>query len=194
MDGGDGCTLWIVLMQLYTSGLPGWLSSEKSASSAGDAGDASSIPGSRRAPGGGHGNPLQYSCLENPMDRGGCWAVIHRGAKSQTWLKQLCMHAYLKMVKMVHFMLHALYHNFKKQEKEKKCSLSSVEPQGFWVFPGGWGRTLSDCPLWRVKNSGYGPDPCARFPGFTPWSWHFSQLLFASASSSVKWEQWSWLQ
>ena len=37
---------------------------------AGDTGDASSIPGSGRFPGGGHGNPLQYSCLENPMDRG----------------------------------------------------------------------------------------------------------------------------
>ena len=37
---------------------------------AGDLKDASSIPGSRRSPGGGHGNPLQYSCLENPMDRG----------------------------------------------------------------------------------------------------------------------------
>ena len=84
MDGGDGCTMWIVLMPLCTLGLPGWLSSEKSASSAGDVGDASSIPGSGRAPGGGHGNPLQYSCLQNPMDGGGCWAAIHRVAKSQT--------------------------------------------------------------------------------------------------------------
>ena len=84
MDGVDGCTMWIVLMPLYTLGLPGWLSSEKSTSSAGDVGDGSSIPGSGRAPGGGHGNPLQYSCLQNPMDGGGCWAAIHRVAKSQT--------------------------------------------------------------------------------------------------------------
>ena len=146
MDGGDGCTMWIVLMPLCTLGLPGWLSSEKSASSAGDVGDASSIPGSGRAPGGGHGNPLQYSCLQNPMDGGGCWAAIHRVAKSQTWLKQLCMPAYLKMVKMVNFMLHAFYHNFKKQE-DKKCSLSSIEPQGFLVVRGGWGQSLEDCPL-----------------------------------------------
>ena len=38
---------------------------------------------------GGHGNPLQYSCLENPMNRGTCWAILHRVAKSRTWLKQL---------------------------------------------------------------------------------------------------------
>ena len=41
------------------------------------AGDTSSIPGSRRSPGGGNCNPLQYSCWENPMDRGACWATVH---------------------------------------------------------------------------------------------------------------------
>ena len=45
-----------------------------------------SIPGLGRSPGGGNANPLQYSCLENPMDRGAWWATIHRDAKSQTWL------------------------------------------------------------------------------------------------------------
>jgi len=39
--------------------------------------DLSSIPGLGRSPGGGHGNPLQYSCLENPMDREAWWAVLH---------------------------------------------------------------------------------------------------------------------
>ena len=48
---------------------------------AGDGRDAGSIPGSGRSPGGGHGNPLQYSCLENPTDR---WATAHRVEKSQT--------------------------------------------------------------------------------------------------------------
>ena len=42
------------------------------------------ILGSGRNPGGGHGNPLQYSCLENPMDRGTWWARVHWAAKSQT--------------------------------------------------------------------------------------------------------------
>ena len=41
-------------------------------------------PGLGRSPGGGHSNPLQYSCLENPMDRGAWWATVHRVAKSQT--------------------------------------------------------------------------------------------------------------
>ena len=41
----------------------------------------------------GNGNPLQYSCLENPVDRGACWAAVHRVAQSQTRLKQLSVHA-----------------------------------------------------------------------------------------------------
>ena len=49
---------------------------------AGDVRDAGSIPGSGRSPGGGHGNPLQCSCLENPIDRGAWWAVVHGVAKS----------------------------------------------------------------------------------------------------------------
>ena len=48
-----------------------------------------SIPGPGRSPGGGNGNPLQYSCLENPMDRGACQATVHRVTKSQTRLKRL---------------------------------------------------------------------------------------------------------
>ena len=47
------------------------------------------IPGSGRYPGGGHGNPLQYSCPENPMDRGAWWATVYRVTKSQTQLKRL---------------------------------------------------------------------------------------------------------
>ena len=46
-----------------------------------------------RSPGEGHGNPLQYSCLKNPMDRGAWWAAVHRVTKNQTQLKQLCTHA-----------------------------------------------------------------------------------------------------
>ena len=52
-----------------------------------------SIPESGRSPGGGYGNPLQYSCLENPMDRGAWRAAVHMVTKSQTWLKQLSTHA-----------------------------------------------------------------------------------------------------
>ena len=58
----------------------------------GDLKDVGSIPGSGRYPGGGHGNPLQYSCLENPMDREAWHATVHRVTKSQTRLKWLSTH------------------------------------------------------------------------------------------------------
>ena len=48
-----------------------------------DTRDAGLIPGSERSPGGEHGNPLQYSCLENPMDRGAWWATVHGVAKTK---------------------------------------------------------------------------------------------------------------
>ena len=54
---------------------------------AGDTRDAGSIPGSGRSPREGNDYPLQYSCLENPMDRGAWWAMVHRVTKSQTQLK-----------------------------------------------------------------------------------------------------------
>ena len=57
--------------------------------SAGDIRDAGLIPGSGRSLGGGHGNPLQYCCLENPMDRGTWWVKVHGVAKSRTLLKPL---------------------------------------------------------------------------------------------------------
>ena len=56
---------------------------------AGDVRDSGLIPGLGSSPGEGNGNPLQYSCLENPMDRGAWRATVHRVAKSQTRLKQL---------------------------------------------------------------------------------------------------------
>ena len=54
--------------------------------SACNAGGPSSIPGSERSPGDGNGTPLQYSCLENPMDGGAWWATVHGVTKSWTWL------------------------------------------------------------------------------------------------------------
>ena len=57
--------------------------------SAGDTGVTGSISGWGRSPGGGHGNPLQYSFLESPMDRGAWRATVHRVAKSWTQLKRL---------------------------------------------------------------------------------------------------------
>ena len=60
--------------------------------SACNVGDPELIPGSGRSPGERHGNPLPYSCLENPLDRRAWWATVLGVAKSQTCLKQLSMH------------------------------------------------------------------------------------------------------
>ena len=60
---------------------------KESACNAGAEGDTGSILGSGRSPGGGHGNPLQYSCLENPMDRGAWQDTVHGVAKSRAQLK-----------------------------------------------------------------------------------------------------------
>ena len=54
--------------------------------------DMGSIPGLGKYPGGGHGNPFHYSCLENPMDRGGWRATVHGVTESQTQLEQLSTH------------------------------------------------------------------------------------------------------
>jgi len=64
-------------------GFPGSLDCKASAY---NVGDPDSIPGLGRCPGEGNGNPLQYSCLENSMDRGVWWALVHGVAKSQTRL------------------------------------------------------------------------------------------------------------
>ena len=85
----------------YFSGLPQWLSSKESTFNLGDKGDMGSIPGLGGSSGGGNGNPLQYSCLENPMDRGAWWV-----AKSRTQLST-CAHTHthtnisIKMLNML---------------------------------------------------------------------------------------------
>ena len=83
--------LFCVLVGLLTKqssrlGLPQWLSGKESAWNAGIVG---LLPGSGRSPGGGHDNPLQYSCQENSMDRGAWWAMVHGVTKSWTQLKWL---------------------------------------------------------------------------------------------------------
>ena len=73
-----------ILSSILRTGLPRWLSGKESTCNAGDTGDMDSIPGSGRSPGVGNGNPLQYPCLENSIDRGTWWATVHGVAKNQT--------------------------------------------------------------------------------------------------------------
>ena len=74
------------LPTLVFTGFPGGSDGKESACKAGDLG---SIPRLGRSHGRGHGNPLQYSCLENPVDRGAWRVTVHGVAKSQTWLSNL---------------------------------------------------------------------------------------------------------
>ena len=80
------------VLSTYWLGFPGGSAIKNPPANAGST-DQGSIPESGRFPGGGHGNPVQYSCLENSMDRGAWWAIVHRVTKSQTWLKRLSMQA-----------------------------------------------------------------------------------------------------
>ena len=83
LDLGSGFRLFTMPSLILTLGLPGGSDGEASAYNAGDLG---SVPGLGRSPGEGHDNPLQYSCLKNPRDRGAWWATVHGVAKSQTRL------------------------------------------------------------------------------------------------------------
>ena len=78
--------LLVPMFIIYALGFPGGSEVKASACKGGDLG---SIPGLGRSPGEGNGNPLQYSCLQNPVDGGAWWAIVHRVAKSQTWLNDL---------------------------------------------------------------------------------------------------------
>ena len=74
-------------------GFSSWCSGKLLLANAGDEHYAGTIPESGRSPRGGHGNPLHYSCLQNPIDREAWQAAVHMVAQSQTRLMQLSMHA-----------------------------------------------------------------------------------------------------
>ena len=97
----------MVILSTFTikKGFPGGSEVKASACNAGDVG---LIPGSGRSPGEGNGNPLQYSCLENPMDGGAWWATVHRVAKSQTRLNDFTYHKikYLEICKYIYLFRH----------------------------------------------------------------------------------------
>ena len=96
---------------------------------AGDRTSAGSIPGSGRSPERGHGNPLQYSCHENPIDRGAWWARVHGVAKSQTPLKWVSM-SIRRLLQADKETNHTYTYDWdlrplvkKKREREKICDL-----------------------------------------------------------------------
>ena len=83
----------IPVLYVPLEGFPGGSMVKNPPANAGD-GDAGSIPGLGRSPGGGHSNPLQYPCLENPMDRGTWQATVYGVTKSRT---QLSMHTHMPL-------------------------------------------------------------------------------------------------
>ena len=89
----QGCILSPHLFNF--DGLPRWLSGKESACDAGDVENTDSIPGLGKLPGEGNGNPFWYSCLENPMDRGAWWAIVHGVARVRHNLatEHICMPA-----------------------------------------------------------------------------------------------------
>ena len=89
-----GKTIALTRQILVGRGFPGGTRGKEPPANAGDIRDTNLIPGSGRSPGGGHGNPPQYSCLENPMDRGACWATVHRVTQSWTRLKHTHTHTH----------------------------------------------------------------------------------------------------
>ena len=89
-------------------GFPGGTSGKNTPAHAGDIRDSGLIPGWGRSPGRGHGNPLQYFCLENPMNRGAWWTMVHKIPKSQTRLKWLSMHTCILLLGNVIFTTQSL--------------------------------------------------------------------------------------
>ena len=85
-SGLDTLHMDLILANTYLTGIKGFPGSWDGKESAYNAGDLGSIPGSGKSPGEGNGNPLQYSCLENPMDGGAWWATVHWVTKSRTRL------------------------------------------------------------------------------------------------------------
>ena len=89
----DECFLYLCIRSRFgivyshCGGFPGGASGKNPPANAGELRDAGSILGSGKSPGEGHGNPLQRSCLENPMDRGAWWAAVYGAAQSRTQLK-----------------------------------------------------------------------------------------------------------
>ena len=166
-------------------GFPGGSEVKASACNAGDLG---SISGSGRSPGEGNGNPLQYSCLENPMDGGASWATVHGIAKSRTRLSDFTFFHYTLLASLVAQMVKSLsamqetrvWSPGKEDPLEKEmASHSSILA---WKIP--WteepGRLQSNRQQSRTRLSDL---PFTLFIFNTHWAKFFCQLLAIFPSS-----------
>ena len=119
------------------------------------------ILGSRRSPEGGHGNPLQDSCLENPMDRGTWWATVHRVAKSQTGLNDLAQHISV--------------HSY-------RTTLGVCVVTGLPCDCCIWGRRASGSPIFLSLHYSHS----SIVKGFTHMHWDRSTHIFAKPQASFE--------
>ena len=129
---------WVLIIWLHFTlrGFPDGSAAKESACNAGDAGDLGSIPGLGRFPGAGNGNPLQYSCLENPMDRGAWWAMVRRkGHKQLDTIGRPGTHCW----KSKHNFLQAFWWTRKIYLDPLHCKYSGREVNFLGFF---WGRII----------------------------------------------------
>ena len=132
------------------SHFPGGPSLKNLPASARDIRDVGSIPGLGKSPGEGNGNPFQYSCLENPMDREDWWATVHGVSKSCTWLKWLSMHTeyvglwkivFPKITTAIFLILCGLSDTGTPHHEVNVHALSlSLGRALWWTWQMGWGR------------------------------------------------------
>ena len=125
-----GTTIVQYSLLMIDRGFSGGSVVKKLPANAGDARDARSVPGSGRSPREGNGNPLQYSCLGNPVDRGAWWATVHRVTQSWT---QLSMH--------IHYLLRLLW---------KWSELMHVK---FWTLCLAHYKHLKHCDFYSSEES-----------------------------------------
>ena len=98
-----------------------------------DVTDVGLIPGLGRLPGEGNSNPFQHSCLENPMDRGACWATVHRVTQSLTWLKLLSRQAAFHYVNRVKLFWRRLYLEARQSAFQSTlCAIKTMPYQAYY--------------------------------------------------------------
>ena len=100
-------------------------------------------PWSGRSPGGGNGNPLQYSCLENPMDKGGWWASVHGISKNQTWL---CTRARAH----THTHTHTHTHSVERRGGWERPRASTTRRLTHWIWKWKSQDTTMELCFWRM--------------------------------------------